>query len=180
MIFRDILQQDGITLRCISLKDVTKEYVAWLNDKKINRYMECRFQTHTLDSIKSFVVGCLKSPNNYLFAIIYNDKHIGNIKLGSIDSFYQKADVGYFIGETKYFGKGIATKSLRLVTKFAFDNLHLHRLWGGAFADNVGSQRVFLKAGYTLEGKLHKAVRVDESDSWQDSLIFGIINDKEE
>lgn len=178
MIFKQILQDGNLHLRCIRLSDVTQRYVTWLNDKQINQYMECRFQTHTLDSIKSFVESMLNSSNNYLFAMIYNDKHIGNIKLGSIDSFYQKADVGYFIGETKYFGKGITTKALKLVTKFAFENLHLHRLWGGAFEDNFASQRVFIKAGFNLEGRLQKAVKINENDLWQDSLIFGIINDK--
>ena len=178
MIFKEILQCDNLHLRCIKLDDVTEQYVAWLNDKAINQYMECRFQTHTLDSINNFVKSVLDSPKDYLFAMIYNNEHIGNIKIGSVDSFYQKADVGYFIGETKYFGRGIATNALKLVTKFAFNNLNLHRLWGGVFEDNIGSQYVFMKAGYTLEGKLQKAVKVNECDSWQDSLIFGIINDK--
>lgn len=131
MIFKEILQCDNLHLRCIRLDDVTERYVAWLNDKQINKYMECRFQTHTLDSIKAFVKSILDSPKDYLFAMIYNGEHIGNIKIGSIDLFYQKADVGYFIGETKYFSRGITTNALKLVTKFAFENLHLHRLWGG-------------------------------------------------
>lgn len=180
MIFDDVLFDGDITLRCIKLEDCTEEYAGWLNNKEINKYLECRFYKHTAESVKDFVSSILKSGNDYMFAILYKTRHIGNIKLGSINTFYSKADVGYVIGTPEYYGKGIATKCVQMVTNFGFEKLNLHRIYAGCFEKNIGSRRVLEKAGYTLEGILKKDLKVYEDSDYQDHYIFGIINDKKD
>ncbi len=57
------------------------------------------------------------------------------------------AEIGYWLGET-YWGRGIATEALVLVTAHVFDSLNMLRLFALPFADNAGSIRVLEKAGY--------------------------------
>ena len=180
MIFDDVLSDGDITLRCIKLEDCTEEYAKWLNNKEINKYLECRFYIHTIESVKEFVSSILKSDKDYMFVILYNNKHIGNIKLGSINTFYSRADIGYMIGNSKYFGKGIATKCVQMVTKFGFEKLNLHRIYAGCFEENIGSKRVLEKSGYTFEGALRKELKVYADSEYQDHYIFGKINNKKD
>ena len=35
------------------VKDVTKNYVDWLNDKRINRFLEARFKKHNITNTKN-------------------------------------------------------------------------------------------------------------------------------
>ena len=50
-----------------------------MNDSEVNKYLESRFTTHSIDSLKDFVNSMNNSENNVLFAIIdkSSDKHIG-------------------------------------------------------------------------------------------------------
>ena len=59
------------------------------------------------------------------------------------------AEVGYWLGRA-FWGRGIATAALRLLTAHAFAaDPELRRLWAVPFARNVASARVLEKAGYT-------------------------------
>jgi RimJ/RimL family protein N-acetyltransferase len=66
------------------------------------------------------------------------------------------AEIGYWVGEP-FWGRGIVTEALSLVTDYAFSQMTLLRLFALPFADNAASLRVLEKAGYTREGLLRSA-----------------------
>ena len=66
------------------------------------------------------------------------------------------AEIGYWLGE-QYWGQGIATEAVSLLTTYAFDHLNLLRLFALPFADNAASVRVLEKAGYVREGLLRSS-----------------------
>ena len=127
-----ILQGDRIYLRRLTEDDASEDYVRWMNDPEVNQYLESRFCTHTIESTKAFIRS-VTNDNNYQFGIFIKEtgKHIGNIKIGSINHYHRYADIGFLIGEKTYWGKGIATEAIKLATDFAFKSLKLHKLWGG-------------------------------------------------
>jgi RimJ/RimL family protein N-acetyltransferase len=55
---------------------------------------------------------------------------------------------------SEHASKGVATRSVALICRYAFDVLRLSRLEICAIADNVASLRVAAKAGFQLEGLL--------------------------
>ena len=63
------------------------------------------------------------------------------------------AEIGYWLGEA-YWGRGIVTEALVLVTRARVRTANLLRLFALPFADNVGSIRVLEKAGYVREAIL--------------------------
>jgi [ribosomal protein S5]-alanine N-acetyltransferase len=85
------------------------------------------------------------------------------------------AEVGYWIGEP-FWNKGIATKAVRLLVSYAFDELHLHRLFAGVFETNPASMKVLSKAGFTLECIAREAVIKEES--LLDEYRYVLINSK--
>lgn len=172
-----IIYGKSIYLRRLTEDDVTTDYVHWMNDPDINQYLESRYYTHTIENTKSFIRS-VTNDNNYQFGIFVkeNDKHIGNIKLGGINNHHKSANIGFLIGEKNYWGKGIATEAIALVTDFAFDVLKLHKVWGGAYAPNIGSQKSFLKNGYEIEGC--KKSHCYCNGEYVDSYFFGKINEK--
>jgi len=178
MIYNEILQGDNIKLRMVELSDCNENYYNWMNDKEINQYMETRWNEQTNESIKSFVEQIRKSDHSYLFAIIYKDKHVGNIKIGPIHPIYKYADVSYFIGDKTVWGKGIATEAISIVTKFAFKELNLHKIQAGAFEQNIGSQKALIKAGYKQEGIFKKKVFLTSSENYCDIYEYGILREE--
>ncbi len=167
-----------IYLREVRLSDVNEHYYTWLNDSKVNQYLETRFFPRSIQNIEQFVKYMDGKSNEVLFAICdkTNDKHIGNIKIGPINWIHRFGDVSLLIGEKAYWGKGIATEAIRLVTAFGFQNLNLHKIKAGCYADNLGSKNAFLKVGYKIEGTLRK--QFFSNGEYQDSYILGILNDE--
>lgn len=147
------LQLPNNVLRPLCVEMVTEEYVGWLNNPEINRYLEVRHFHNTLESCKEFVEQSNADPCSYLFGIFDKDnKHIGNAKLGFINTLYKRGEISLFIGDKNYWGRGIGYHVVHALTEFGFKRLGLHRIEAGCYASNQASLRVFLKAGYTVEG----------------------------
>jgi RimJ/RimL family protein N-acetyltransferase len=91
-----------------------------------------------------------------MFGMFLNDshEHIGNIKIGNIDTFHRRAEVGLVIGNRGMWGKGYAAEAIALVTKYGFEELNLNKLTAGMYAENMGSYKAFLKCGWRHVGTL--------------------------
>ena len=70
------------------------------------------------------------------------------------------AELGYWIGED-YWGQGIATSAIRLVTPHALTTLGLVRVFAIPFVDNLGSCRALEKAGYQREALMRRSAIKD-------------------
>lgn len=166
-----------VYLKRLHVNDVTDSYVDWMNNYEIVKYTESRHMYHTLESTKAFIHSVYNN-NNYCFGIfdVINDQHIGNIKIGNINDCYKYADVGLIIGNSNYWGKGIAKDAISAVVNFAFKKLNLHRLFAGIYAPNIGSIKAFERAGFIKEG-VEKEKYIFEGQRI-DSYLYGIINNE--
>lgn len=82
-------------------------------------------------------------------------------------------EIGYWLGEA-YWGRGIATEAVTLLTTHAFERFNLLRLFALPFADNTASVRVLEKAGYVREGLLHSsAVKYGQP---RDQFVYARVN----
>ena len=168
----------NIILRTLELADCQEYYINWLNDNETNQYLESRWSKHDISSVKNFVASINNSEHSYIFAIIHNTKHIGNIKIGPIDYLYKFADIGYLIGEKSYWGKGYATEAIGLILKFAFETLKLHRVEAGAYEQNIGSQKALIKNGFVQEGIFRKRKFLKTHDMYCDSYKYSILKEE--
>ena len=102
-------------------KDVGTKYQKWMNNTEVQKYTEQKHKRHSLKDIKNFISKKNKSKNELLFGIFLkkNKSHIGNIKLGPINFIHKHAEISYFIGEKKLWGKGYATKAIKEIIKIA-------------------------------------------------------------
>jgi len=146
-----------------------------MNDPEINQFMESRFKRCSINKLKHFITKIRNNSDYLLLAIVLKDKnrHIGNIKIGPINRVHGFADLGIMIGEKSFWGKGLATDALKLAVTYAFNELNLHKLSAGVYADNIGSIKAFKKSGFSVEGIRKRQYLY--RDNYTDSLIFGII-----
>lgn len=86
-----------------------------------------------------------------LFLIAYEGELVGSIDLHSIDSRNKKAEIGYWVHSSQI-KKGIATKSVQKVCQIAFEEMGLNKLTIFADTENIGSNAVALKSGFSLVG----------------------------
>ncbi|TBL67779.1 GNAT family N-acetyltransferase [Paenibacillus thalictri] len=172
------IKGEKVLLRLISILDCNEQYLNWLLDPEVNRYLETRWESQSIDQIKSFVFGMIKSEQNYLFAIIdsSSNKHIGNIKLGPINFNHRTADISYFIGDKSMWRKGLASEAISLVVKFAF-SVGIYKIFAGLYESNIGSLKALQKCGFSVEAIL-KDKLVNTSNQRENHVILSITNIK--
>ncbi len=99
----------------------------------------------------------------------------GGITLGNIrHGVSQSGHIGYWIGE-RYAGRGMMTDAVKVLARFSFDTLRLHRIEAVCIPDNARSIRVLEKAGFRREGLLRSYLRIN--GLWQDHYLYARIAD---
>jgi RimJ/RimL family protein N-acetyltransferase len=76
---------------------------------------------------------------------------LGSVGLHDLGLESSPAHVGYWVA-VEARGRGVATRALRLVARWALEDLALPRLEVCVFVENERSQRVAARAGFTREG----------------------------
>ena len=125
------------------------------NNINVARQLRDRFpHPYTQANAMAFLKAAVANSDTSNLAIDVNGEAVGAIGyVRGTDVERYSAEIGYWLGET-YWGQGIASEALVLVTAHAFNVLNLLRLFALPFADNTGSIRVLEKAGYVREATL--------------------------
>jgi len=101
------------------------------------------------------------------------DEPLGLISLRIADRDPGLAAVGYWL-RPEARGRGAATVAVQLVARWAFDELGVRRLELTTAPENVASQRVAERAGFTREGVLRGLVATKD-DGRRDSVMFSLL-----
>jgi RimJ/RimL family protein N-acetyltransferase len=83
------------------------------------------------------------------------------------------ASVGYWL-RPEARGRGAATVAVQLVARWAFSELGVQRLELTTAPENVASQRVAERAGFTREGILRGLVATKDNGRW-DTVMFSLL-----
>lgn len=142
--------ENKIFLEELRVDYLSDNYINWMKDREVTKYLTGGSKDYTVQELKEYVNKMNESKTDFLLGIFLKDgkAHIGNIKIGCIDSVYKFGNLGLLIGDKDMWGKGLATEAIILATKYAFDKLKLNKLKAGIIIENKGSHKAFLKAGY--------------------------------
>jgi RimJ/RimL family protein N-acetyltransferase len=165
---------DRCVLRPWAKSDVSA-LVRHANNLSVARHLRDRFpHPYTRTHAVAFLTHAAASEPTANFAIAVADEAVGGIgyvRGSDVERF--SAEVGYWLGED-FWGRGIATEALQLLTRHLFDQEQLLRLFALPLADNLASIRVLEKAGYAREGLLRAScVKYGER---RDQLLYACIN----
>lgn len=162
------------SIRTMTSEDITDDYLSWLNNEKVNKYLTVR---NNIPSKESSITNLKKydQKNMFMFVIFENttNKLIGTISLNIDKPCFKTASFGYLIGDINYWGTVAAKEAISLLLDFAFGTLELRRVWGGAATSNIGAIFNFKRLGFTHEGRWRSSIIVDGNEL--DELLFGIL-----
>jgi len=132
------------------------------NNKKIWLNLRDRFpHPFTEDDGTAYIAHNLKAVRPTSFAIEVEGQAVGGISLRPGEDIERRtAEMGYWLGE-EYWGRGIITAAIRLVTEYAFSGCDLDRVFAVPFVHNVASCRALEKVGYEREGTMRKSAIKD-------------------
>ena len=151
------MKQQSVQIRPLSLSD-SSQLAQLANNKRIFDNVRDHFPfPYKEKHAESFIKRTLEENPRQNFGIDYQGELCGVIGLILQEDVYRKsAEIGFWIGEP-FWGKGIGTQAVQLITAYGFNELNLVRIYAGAFEYNHGSMKVLEKNGFKKEGILIKA-----------------------
>jgi [ribosomal protein S5]-alanine N-acetyltransferase len=172
------LRTTHLILRSLDVSHARGAYRGWMCDEDVTRYLEVRFAPPDVAALERFIGRMNDSTDNLLlglFPATDPERHIGNIKLGPIDSRHAVAAIGVLIGAKDFWGRGLAGEAVAAVAELGFSDFGLERVEAGFYAENVASQRAFKRAGFVEEGRRLGARR--SGDARTDEIVMGRLRD---
>lgn len=175
------LNGDGIALEVLTPGHAEKLLKYYLrNEKYLKPFEPDRDEDfYTLEAQKRIISDEYKEYLNgeaVSMGIFKGENLIGKIRLSSvIYGVFKNAFIGYSIDETEQ-GKGYMKQAVKLLCKYAFDYMDLHRIEASTLTDNIKSQRVLISSGFKEVGKSEKYLLIN--GKWRDHLIFALIDEK--
>lgn len=116
----------------------------------------------------------LLADSNKVFFIIESDnKPVGSIQLIDIHPIHRNAELTVRIGDKNHRGKGIGSKALKILCRYAFKDLGLVRVWLRVFSTNELAIAAYKKAGFSVEGKMEKAAYIE--GRFVDVIVMGLL-----
>ena len=96
---------------------------------------------------------------------------VGTIGMHSLNVNRLSAEIGY--GLSPHFqGRGIFTKSLKVILSYSFDVLGLNRIVARTDVNNSGSIKGLLRNGFMQEGLMRDYYRYANDQRYSDCLLF--------
>ena len=84
---------------------------------------------------------------------------VGRINLSVLEKDRKTAELGYRIGENVT-NLGYASEAVKLVLEKAFTTYGLHKIIAGTAGDNLASQKVLLKNGFTFSRMIENDLQI--------------------
>ncbi len=154
----------------------------WISDEESLMLWSGPFFTHPLDDAQLhayWLSGQQTPPVRYIYKAVLQPQSlvVGHIELNNIDWRNRAASVSkVLIGDSAWRGKGIASRMVRLLVDFAFEELHLHRLELKVFDFNEPAIHCYQNLGFKVEGHLRDYRKV-EGGYWS-SYLMSLLEDE--
>jgi RimJ/RimL family protein N-acetyltransferase len=172
-----MLKGEKVILRPVRRSDI-EYFLKWFNDPEVLQYLKM-YLPMTEMAEEKFIenLGSAGVATSIVLVIEVidekNNKPIGNTALSHIHPKDHHAVFGIVIGEKDYWSKGYGTEAARLIIRYGFDQLNLHRINSSAISFNERSIRLHKRVGFTEEGRQRETDF--KNGRYHDHVIFGLL-----
>lgn len=168
-----MLSTPRLHLWSLERHDLLKNY-HWSNQRQLIRWTGMHPFPRTAAELDRWFETLIGRQDLKVFAIKTKEgEYIGNIELRDIDCWVGRSEVGLFLAEPEYRGLGLGREALREISRFAFEDLRLHRLYAQVLEHNLPAQKAFQVCQFQQEGRLRQA-HYDQGRHW-DVLYYGLL-----
>ncbi|MEV0614052.1 GNAT family N-acetyltransferase [Nonomuraea sp. NPDC050404] len=150
----------------------------WGNDPDVVRWMFAGYP-ESLEQARERLAAI--PPNNYrncrfIIESLDDGRAVGFIRLRDAEPEVGHAELDVQIGEKDVWGRGYATEAMRLMCRYGFREMRLHRIGLDVVTENAAARRIYEKVGFVEEGRLRECFRQD--GEWYDMILMGLLEDE--
>lgn len=166
-----------VNLRVLSSDDV-KYFYNWINDDESIKYSLTVFQRLQSETDIDKWFSKLLDDSGLCLGIedIDTGKLIGYAGICSISDINMSGEYYIFIGDKRYWNRGIGTYVTNEILKIGFTEYKLNRIMLTVSDINGAGVKAYEKAGFIYEGRMRKACYRDEV--FHDKLIMSVLREE--
>ncbi|HEX8822789.1 MAG TPA: GNAT family protein [Archangium sp.] len=112
------------------------------------------------------------SAKGFRWMVELDGRIIGTVSARDLSRVQGRIEVGYMLSG-EYVGRGLGTRAVSMMVERLFSMPFLYRVWLGTAADNLASQGLARKLGFTLEGVMRGHYVVDGTR--KDQQVWGLL-----
>jgi len=109
----------------------------------------------------------------YTFAIRSGDLLVGLLHMDDVDQVNGHAEIGIALTDPSARGQGLAGRAIRIMLRYAFEELGLIRITARIIDGNEPSRKLFTGLGFIHEGTMRQFVR--RGGSHLDMHVYGLL-----
>lgn len=148
-----------------------------LNDPEITQYILMRYPISLGEERKYLESLPAQNWERTAFSIdTLAGELIGSCALRGGNPEDRCATLGIWIGEKRHWNSGYGTDTMRVLCRFGFDHMNLHRIELEVFADNPRALRVYEKLGFRTEGCRRDADY--RYSCYRDIVVMGLLREE--
>ena len=171
-----VLTSNHVTLRELRASDAPSLF-SLLTTEEVSRFISP--PPTTVDGFERFIAWTLRQrqAGSYVcFAVTIDstDTAIGIFQIRELESGFGAAEWGFAIGSA-YWGTGVFFEGAKLMVKFAFEEVGVHRLEARAAVRNGRGNGALKKIGAVQEGLLRKSFQ--KNGEYLDQALWTILDE---
>ncbi len=164
---------EGIELVPAAARDAD-DYVALIEENRaaLVRWMGWAETSRSREDVLAFIasdVACRADRSGFAFSLRVAGVLAGSIGLHDIVRLHAVGEVGYWLA-ARFQHRGIMTRAVERIARFALSEYELHRLELLAAVGNAPSRAVAERAGFTLEAILRERLRTPRG--FEDCAVY--------
>ena len=144
-----------VSLQPISIMEVNERYLGWLNNPRINQFIETVGNNHqTIEDVFGYINSLRATAAGELFAIHsrMENLHVGNISVTRLDRVQGIAGYGIMVGDEDAQIKGLGGEASALIIEYYFRDPQIRKIQGSAVSENPRAWQLMESLGYRREG----------------------------
>ncbi len=170
---------ERLRLRAAEREDLPR-FVAWFNDPEVTQNLAHHYPMSRASEERWFDNMMSLPPAEQALAIEIRDgegwKAIGSTSFMHFDGINRSAEVGIVIGEKAHWNQGYGRDTMRLMLKYGFCTLNLHRIFLKVYERNVRGIKAYEHAGFKHEGRMRHAAFLD--GRYYDVLLMSVLSEE--
>ena len=149
----------------VSLVPFTQKHVSitfnWISETELRNLFlirgEIDWEIH-----KNYFNNILSDSTQYIFAILFLNRHVGNCGLKNISLKNKEGEMWIYIGDSSMRGKSIGKHATELLLHEGFNVLKLKMIYVHVADFNTAARRLYEKLGF------NEVTMIDDSNEWSD------------
>ena len=138
-------------------------FVKWENDPEVTKYLTFD-ENRSYEDVVTEAIYNKFSREKLDFTIVDREsgKPIGRIFISKIDTHSDSLDITkFYIGETQFWGKGVAREIMNELLEYCFTFLHMERVTLDYYKGNKRAYTLYESLGFEKEGVARNATKKD-------------------